>query len=132
MSLLEAQETSPKNKPQVLIQTSHGDIQLELWPKAAPKTVEHFMDLAEGRKAFTESTTGEKVTRPFYDGLIFHRIIKDFMIQGGCPLGNGSGGPGFNLQDEINASGLGLDTLKVSKVDTCRTVVSPGHFPCPD
>ena len=98
MSWLEAQETSPENKPQVLIQTSHGEIQLELWPKAAPKTVAHFIDLAEGRKAFTDSKTGEKVTRPFYDGLIFHRIIKDFMIQGGCPLGNGSGGPGFNLQ----------------------------------
>ena len=120
MSWLEAQETSPENKPQVLIQTSHGEIQIELWPKAAPKTVAHFIDLAEGRKAFTDSKTGEKVTRPFYDGLIFHRIIKDFMIQGGCPLGNGSGGPGFNLQDEINASGLGLDTLVALDLENNR------------
>lgn len=120
ISLLEAQETSPKKKSRVLIQTSHGEIRIELWPKAAPKTVEHFIDLAEGRKAFTDSKTGEKVTRPFYDGLIFHRIIKDFMIQGGCPLGNGSGGPGFNLPDEINASGLGLDTMKALDLENNR------------
>ena len=99
--------------PVVVIKTSMGDIEVELWPKAAPETVKNFIGLAEGTKEFKDPTSGEMVKRPYYDGLIFHRVIKDFMIQGGCPLGTGSGSPGFKFKDEINAKGLGLDKIKV-------------------
>jgi len=67
--------------------TNHGDITIELFDEDAPKTVQNFKDLAE---------------KGFYDGLSFHRIIKDFMIQGGCPNGTGTGGPGYTFEDEIN------------------------------
>ncbi len=98
--------------PVALIRTSQGDIAVELDPNAAPKTVANFLALAEGRKEFTDPKTQTAVKRPFYDGLTFHRIIKDFMIQGGCPVGNGTGGPGYLFEDEINASGLGMDRVK--------------------
>ena len=99
--------------PVVVIKTSMGDIEVELWPKAAPETVKNFIGLAEGTKEFKDPASGEMVKRPYYDGLIFHRVIKDFMIQGGCPLGTGSGDPGYKFKDEINAKGLGLDKVKV-------------------
>jgi cyclophilin family peptidyl-prolyl cis-trans isomerase len=67
--------------------TNHGDITFELFDEDAPKTVQNFKDLSE---------------KGFYDGLIFHRVIKDFMIQGGCPQGTGTGGPGYEFEDEIN------------------------------
>jgi peptidyl-prolyl cis-trans isomerase B (cyclophilin B) len=67
--------------------TNHGDITFELFDEDAPKTVENFRTLAR---------------KGFYDGLVFHRIIKDFMIQGGCPKGTGTGGPGYEFEDEIN------------------------------
>jgi cyclophilin family peptidyl-prolyl cis-trans isomerase len=69
------------------LHTSEGDVELELYPDDAPKTVENFTKLAADG---------------FYDGLIFHRVIPDFMIQGGCPLGTGTGGPGYSFEDEIN------------------------------
>src|SRR5918996_1777593 len=69
------------------LHTSEGDVELELFPADAPKTVENFRKLA---------------SEGFYDGLIFHRVIPDFMIQGGCPLGTGTGGPGYSFEDEIN------------------------------
>jgi peptidyl-prolyl cis-trans isomerase B (cyclophilin B) len=72
---------------QALMSTSEGDITFDLFPDAAPKTVENFVKLA---------------TDGFYDGLTFHRIIKDFMIQGGCPEGTGTGGPGYTFEDEFN------------------------------
>ncbi len=90
-----------------------GNIQVELFPSEAPKTVKNFIDLAEGRKEFTDSKTGKKLKKPFYDGLIFHRVIDKFMIQGGCPLGTGTGGPGYKFADEINATKLGLDKQKI-------------------
>lgn len=71
----------------VTMSTNHGDITIELFDDAAPKTVQNFKDLAG---------------KGFYDGLIFHRVIKDFMIQGGCPQGTGTGGPGYTFEDEIN------------------------------
>ncbi|MEJ2656284.1 MAG: peptidylprolyl isomerase [Desulfobacterales bacterium] len=89
-----------------------GDIEAELFQDEAPKTVANFMGLADGTKEFVDIKTGKKVKRPFYDGLIFHRVIKNFMIQGGCPLGNGSGGPGYTFADEIDANALGLDKIK--------------------
>jgi peptidyl-prolyl cis-trans isomerase B (cyclophilin B) len=72
---------------QATMHTNHGQIELELFDEAAPKTVENFVKL---------STDG------YYDGLIFHRVIPDFMIQGGCPQGTGTGGPGYEFEDEIN------------------------------
>ncbi|MEK7467831.1 MAG: peptidylprolyl isomerase [Planctomycetota bacterium] len=102
---------APKN-PVVVIVTSMGEIHVELWPKAAPKTVENFLDLAEGRKEFKDAATGKMVKRPFYDGLIFHRVMKDFMAQAGCPAGDGTGDAGYTFADEINGKGLGLDKEK--------------------
>ncbi|MDD7985927.1 peptidylprolyl isomerase [Lentisphaera marina] len=95
--------------PIVEVKTSMGDFEIELFPKAAPETVKNFIELAEGKKEFKDPASGEMVTRPYYDGLIFHRVIKGFMIQGGCPLGNGTGSPGYKFKDEINADKLGLD-----------------------
>jgi peptidyl-prolyl cis-trans isomerase A (cyclophilin A) len=82
-------------------QTSAGDIVVRLFPEKAPKTVENFVGLAEGTREWADPKTGEKVKRPLYDGTIFHRVIPEFMIQGGDPLGNGTGGPGFRFADEI-------------------------------
>ena len=87
---------------QAIMHTTHGDITLELFPNDAPVTVENFVGLATGEKEWTDPLTGEKSHEPFYNGLTFHRGIKDFMIQGGCPLGTGTGGPGYNFDDEIN------------------------------
>lgn len=84
-----------------LFQTNMGDFKIKLFNDRVPKTVENFVGLAEGTKEFTDAKTGEKVKRPFYDGLIFHRVIKDFMIQGGCPTGTGTGDPGYRFADEI-------------------------------
>jgi peptidyl-prolyl cis-trans isomerase A (cyclophilin A) len=80
--------------------TSMGDIVVKLFPEKAPKTVENFLGLAEGNKEWTDPK-GQKVRTPLYDGTVFHRVIPDFMIQGGDPLGNGTGGPGYRFADEI-------------------------------
>jgi len=103
---------APPARPVVVIKTSLGEVQVELFADQAPLTVENFLGLAEGHKEFTDPSSGEKVKRPFYDGLTFHRVIKGFMIQGGCPLGSGQGTPGFSFKDEISASSLGLDKEK--------------------
>ncbi|MCB9746081.1 MAG: peptidylprolyl isomerase [Alphaproteobacteria bacterium] len=84
------------------LDTSMGTIHCELWPDKAPKTVLNFVELAEGKQAWTDPKTGEKVKKPLYDGTIFHRVIPGFMIQGGDPLGNGRGGPGYKFEDEID------------------------------
>jgi peptidyl-prolyl cis-trans isomerase A (cyclophilin A) len=81
--------------------TSLGDIVVRLLPARAPKTVENFLALAEGTKEWSDPRSGQKVKKPLYDGTVFHRVIPDFMIQGGDPLGNGTGGPGFKFADEI-------------------------------
>jgi peptidyl-prolyl cis-trans isomerase A (cyclophilin A) len=82
--------------------TSAGDIRIELLPNHAPKTVANFTGLAKGSTTWTDPRTGAESNAPFYDGLIFHRVIQDFMIQGGCPLGTGTGGPGYTFNDEIH------------------------------
>ncbi len=82
--------------------TNRGTFKVTLFADKAPKTVENFVGLAEGTKEFTDPKTGDKVKRPYYDGLIFHRVIKDFMIQGGCPIGQGTGGPGYKFGDEFH------------------------------
>jgi peptidyl-prolyl cis-trans isomerase A (cyclophilin A) len=87
-----------------IFETSQGNIVIKLLEKEAPKTVENFVGLAEGTKEFTNERTGKKEKRPFYDGLVFHRVIPDFMIQGGCPHGSGMGGPGYKFADEFHPS----------------------------
>ncbi len=82
--------------------TSMGDIVVRLYEDKAPKTVENFVGLATGMKEWTDPKTGEKVKRPLYNGTIFHRVIPGFMIQGGDPLGRGTGGPGYRFPDEFH------------------------------
>ncbi|MEE2789770.1 MAG: peptidylprolyl isomerase [Myxococcota bacterium] len=82
--------------------TSLGDIQCRLFHRRAPRTVRAFVGLARGRTAFRDHKTGEWVKRPFYDGLIFHRVVPNYMIQAGCPEGTGFGGPGFEMKDEFH------------------------------
>src|SRR5579885_1440389 len=82
--------------------TSEGDFTCKLFEKEAPKTVANFIGLAEGTKEWTDPRTGQKSHKPLYDGTIFHRVIDGFMIQGGDPLGRGTGGPGYEFEDEFN------------------------------
>lgn len=83
------------------IKTSMGDIKCKLMPEHAPKTVENFTGLATGKQTWKDPKSGEQRNDPLYDGTIFHRVIPEFMIQGGCPLGNGMGGPGYKFEDEV-------------------------------
>jgi len=85
-----------------IFETNQGRIKCQLYPDKAPKTVANFVGLAEGTKEWTDPRTKENVKKPFYDGLIFHRVIPGFMIQGGDPLGNGTGGPGYEFEDEFD------------------------------
>jgi peptidyl-prolyl cis-trans isomerase A (cyclophilin A) len=92
-----------KGKPMfVQFETSMGNFKIKLFTEQAPKTVENFVGLAEGTKEWTDPKTGQKQKKPFYDGLTFHRVIDGFMIQGGCPLGTGTGGPGYRFEDEFH------------------------------
>ena len=84
------------------LHTNHGDITVLLFGDQAPKTVDNFVGLASGTKEYTDPRTGERRTSKFYDGLTFHRVIDGFMIQGGCPLGTGTGGPGYTFGDEFH------------------------------
>ena len=87
---------------QATIHTSEGDISLELFPQSAPITVKNFTDLATGARQWTHPITGETSTEPLYSGTVFHRVISGFMIQGGDPIGTGTGGPGYVFDDEID------------------------------
>ncbi len=82
-------------------QTSMGTIVVRLLPEKAPKTVENFVALAEGTKEWKDPRNGQKSKTPLYDGTLFHRVIPDFMIQGGDPSGTGRGDPGYRFDDEI-------------------------------
>lgn len=84
------------------LKTNHGDIVVKLFPNHAPKTVANFVELAEGTREWTDPKTGQKTNAKLYDGTIFHRIIEGFMIQGGDPLGQGIGGPGYKFGDEFH------------------------------
>ncbi|HET6910728.1 MAG TPA: peptidylprolyl isomerase [Mycobacteriales bacterium] len=84
------------------LSTSEGDIRLQLLPNHAPKTVANFVELAEGGREWTDPRTGNRTKEPLYDGTVFHRVISGFMIQGGDPLGTGTGGPGYRFNDEIH------------------------------
>ena len=82
--------------------TTQGNFTVRLHDAEAPKTVENFIGLAEGTKEWTDPRSNKRVTRPYYDGVIFHRVIDGFMIQSGDPLGQGIGGPGYNFADEFH------------------------------
>ena len=84
--------------PKATFKTNQGDIVVNLFPNHAPETVDNFVGLADGTKDY--SAAGR--SGPFYDGLNFHRVIEGFMIQGGCPQGTGTGGPGYTFKDEIH------------------------------
>jgi peptidyl-prolyl cis-trans isomerase A (cyclophilin A) len=92
------------------LKTSEGDIVVHLYSKDAPKTVANFVGLASGEKEWTDPKTHQKTRRPLYDGTIFHRVIPNFMIQGGDPLGTGTGDPGYRFEDEFKSA------LKFDKV----------------
>ena len=95
------------------LHTNHGDIKVTLFPDHAPKTVENFTGLATGSKEWTDPRTQQQRQDPFFDGLTFHRIIPGFMIQGGDPVSNGTGGPGYTFDDEIHPE---LDFMKPYKL----------------
>src|SRR6266496_132150 len=84
------------------LQTNHGAIVVRLFPDHAPKTVRNFTELAEGQREWTNPNHGRKTAARLYDGPVFHRVISNFMIQGGDPLGTGTGGPGYRFADEIH------------------------------
>ncbi len=84
------------------IKTNQGDIEVQLFPDHAPKTVRNFVELAEGGREWTDPRTKKQTTEPLYDGTKLHRVISNFMIQGGDPLGTGTGGPGYQFKDEIH------------------------------
>jgi peptidyl-prolyl cis-trans isomerase A (cyclophilin A) len=84
------------------LHTNQGPVVIRLFPDHAPKTVRNFVELAEGGKQWTDPRDGRPTTAKLYDGTIFHRVIPDFMIQGGDPLGSGRGGPGYQFADEFH------------------------------
>ena len=88
----------------IIMRTSEGDITIDLFDDKTPNTVANFLGLATGEKEWADPYTGQPSHGKFYNGLTFHRIIKQFMIQGGCPLGTGTGGPGYEFDDEIDPS----------------------------
>jgi len=106
-ALLAALPAHAQEKPKMAdavfatFKTSMGDIVVKLMPEKAPKTVENFLGLAEGTKEWKDPRSGQTVKKPLYDGTVFHRVIPQFMIQGGDPLGTGTGGPGYKFADEI-------------------------------
>ena len=87
-----------------VMETTKGEIVIDLFEKEAPNTVANFVGLATGTKAWTDPKTGQKVNRPYYDGLTFHRVIAGFMAQDGCPLGTGTGGPGYKINCETKGN----------------------------
>ena len=108
----DAATKKPAGKVYAHFTTNLGKFTVELFEKDAPKTVANFVGLAEGTKEWTDPKTGAKVKKPFYNGLIFHRVIPDFMIQGGDPLGTGTGDPGYKFGDEFG-SGRKMDKAGV-------------------
>lgn len=130
IAAVQAQEKTAQaqEKPMVLMKTELGDVTLELWPDIAPNTVDNFIGLAMGTKQWKDPNSNELVSKPFYDGLTFHRVIDDFMIQGGDPLGNGTGGPGYMFDDEIFEQGDEL-TGKITDEDAAVKIFSDMLIP---
>lgn len=101
MSLRDIEPIRGFKEVKAVIETNHGTIWVNLFHKGAPRTVANFVGLAEGTTEWKDKM-GYKVTKPYYDGLIFHRVIPGFMVQAGCSLGTGTGGPGYRFADEFN------------------------------
>jgi len=99
---IERQETTVSEEIFAHINTTEGNFTISLHAQKAPKTVGNFVELAEGTKAWTDPRTGQQSNDPYYNGVLFHRVIDGFMIQTGDPLGNGTGGPGYNFEDEFH------------------------------
>ena len=97
-----AESANKKGPLYATFKTSMGDMVVQLFEDKAPRTVANFVGLATGTKEWIDPKSGQKVKRPLYNGTIFHRVIPGFMIQGGDPLGNGTGGPGYKFDDEFN------------------------------
>jgi len=118
---------------QAVLKTNKGDITINLFPNHAPETVENFVGLAEGTKSY--KADGGKTGGPYYDGLAFHRVIEGFMIQGGCPLGTGTGGPGFRFEDEFSPqarhSRAGILSMANAGPGTNGSQFFITHVPCP-
>jgi peptidyl-prolyl cis-trans isomerase A (cyclophilin A) len=106
------------------LHTNYGDIVVNLFGNHAPKTVRNFVGLATGGIEWKNPSTGEVTTAPLYDGVVFHRIIPGFMIQGGDPLGNGTGGPGYQFDDEINSE---LDFTQPYVLAMANAGIQMGH-----
>jgi len=96
------QDFDMTNSLTATLRTNQGTIVVRLFPDHAPKTVQNFVDLAEGSREWTDPRTRKAGSTKLYDGTIFHRVIPEFMIQGGDPLGTGAGGPGYKFGDEIH------------------------------
>ena len=99
---IERQETTVSEEIFAHINTTEGNFTISLHAQKAPKTVGNFVELAEGTKAWTDPRTGQQSNDPYYNGVLFHRVISGFMIQTGDPLGNGTGGPGYEFNDEFH------------------------------
>jgi peptidyl-prolyl cis-trans isomerase A (cyclophilin A) len=110
-----------------IIKTSMGKIKIKLFYENTPLAVANFVDLTEGTKEFTDAKTGKTVKRKFYDGLTFHRVIPEFMIQGGDPIGTGTGSPGYKFQDEIDPS-LKFDKPGVLAMANCGPNTNGSQF----
>jgi peptidyl-prolyl cis-trans isomerase A (cyclophilin A) len=102
--LKEKNEMTRQPGTYAVFDTSEGQIVCRLFAKEAPKTVQNFTDLAEGKRDWKDSVSGKKGPGPLYNGTIFHRVIPSFMIQGGDPSGSGMGGPGYKFEDETKGS----------------------------
>lgn len=120
---------APANtNPIATIVTSLGTIRCELFRNKAPMTVQNFIDLARGTKEWTDPTTQKKLHRPYFNGLIFHRVIPGFMVQSGDPMGTGFGGPGYNITDEFN-NGLHFDVAgRLAMANTGRPNTGGSQF----
>jgi peptidyl-prolyl cis-trans isomerase A (cyclophilin A) len=104
LSVISAQEKPLKRGTYAHFETSLGTFTAQLETKLTPKTAENFIGLARGSREWKDPRTGETVAgKPYYDGLIFHRVVRDFIIQSGDPLGDGTGGPGFTIPDEFSS-----------------------------
>jgi peptidyl-prolyl cis-trans isomerase A (cyclophilin A) len=95
--------------PTATFRTSKGTFSVRLLPEHAPKTVENFLGLAAGSKEWRDPRDGERKTDPLYPGTVFHRVIPGFMVQGGDPMGTGTGGPGYHFEDECLPDGPRFD-----------------------
>jgi peptidyl-prolyl cis-trans isomerase A (cyclophilin A) len=95
--------------PEAVFHTTEGSFRVRLMPEHAPKTVENFVGLATGTKGWRDPQSGDEKAGPLYPGTVFHRVIPDFMVQGGDPIGTGTGGPGYRFEDEVPPGGPAFD-----------------------